>query len=270
MRQDASIPMETQDRKAGRAIERFHFAFLEVAATQLQPATFALKGGGNLRLFLHSERRSRGLDFDFLGTSFATFGDRVQAILRSPTLATLLRSRQIDLVDLRRRKDSATVKRWKLSLVAPGMEPAPTKIEFSARGAEGVPVVERSDVDLARRLGARAVIVNHYPPVHAIEQKVSALSERSETQPRDVFDLDHLCRRYPEGFDAATLRPAVIREAMVRLRELTYAEYQRLVVDYLEESVEPVYRGQDAWEGVQREVASRLGRRLQDLEAGTP
>lgn len=149
------------------------------------------------------------------------------------------------------------------------MEPAPTKIEFSARVPEGVPVVERCDTDLARRLGARAVIVNHYPPVHAIEQKVSALSERSETQPRDVFDLDHLCRRYPEAFDTAALKAAVLREAVGRVRELTYAEYQQLVVDYLEESVEPVYRGRDAWDGIQQDVASRLERRLHDLEAGT-
>jgi len=40
-----------------------------------------------------------------------------------------------------------------------------------------VPIAERSDGELAQRLGARAVILNHYPPVHAIEQKVDAFAE---------------------------------------------------------------------------------------------
>lgn len=263
-------PAETQARKAGRAIELFHFAFLEVAGAQLRPAVFALKGGGNLRLFLRSKRRSRDLDLDFLGTDFARFGDRVHGVLKSPTLATLLQARQITLVGLRRSKDTATVKRWKLSLAAPGLEESPTKIEFSWRGTAAVPIVERCDGELAQRLGARPIIVNHYPPVHAIEQKVDALAERSETQPRDVFDLDHLLRRYPDAFEAAALKRSVIGEAIVRVRGLTYADYQTLVVDSLEEEVEPVYRGQDAWAGMQQDVASRLEQRLKDLEAGAP
>ncbi|HAF09647.1 MAG TPA: hypothetical protein DCK98_06135 [Chloroflexi bacterium] len=266
---DLIQPAESQDRKAGRTIEAFHFAFLEVGLAELRPAEFALKGGGNLRLCLRSKRRSRDLDLDFLGQDFGRFGDRVDAIFKSRTLALLLQTRGIRLVDPHRTKDTDTVKRWKLALAAPGMEDAATRIEFSGRGTNATPVIERCDEDLARRLGSRAVMVNHYPPVHAIEQKVGALAERSETQPRDVFDLDHLFRTYPRELQEAQLDPGAIREALTRVSELTYAEYHTLVVDYLEEEVEPIYGTEQAWDDMQRSVASQLEQRLKELEGRT-
>lgn len=258
--------METQDRKAGRAIELFHFAFLAVALTQVKPSDFALKGGGNLRLFLRSKRRSRDVDLDFLGSDFGRFGDRVDAVLRSPALASVLRTRDIRVVEPRRTKDTDTVKRWKLALAVPAMEDAPTKVELSGRVTTATPVVERSDEGLARRLGVRAVVLNHYPPVDAIEQKVGALAARSETQPRDVFDLDHLFREYPEDLRRSDLRPATIRAAVARARELTYEGYRDLVVQYLEAEVIPLYESRQAWESMQLAVVAQLERRLADTE----
>ena len=90
---------ESEDRKAGRAIEQFHFAFCEVATTELPLHDFALKGGGNLRMFLRSRRRSRDLDFDFLGKGFGRFADRVDRVFTSRALQELLRVRNIRLVD---------------------------------------------------------------------------------------------------------------------------------------------------------------------------
>lgn len=257
---------ESQDRKAGRAIEVFHFAFLEAGLAELPPAEFALKGGGNLRLFLRSKRRSRDLDLDFLGRDFGRFGDRVDAILKSRALASLLQTRDIQVVNPNRTKDTDTVKRWKLALAAPGMEDAATKIEFSGRGTDAVPVLERSDEDLARRLGTRPVLVKHYPAVHAIEQKVGVLAARNETQPRDVFDLDHLFRTYVREFEEAHLEPEVLRQAIARVWELTYAEYQELVVEYIEEEVAAIYGTEQAWDDIQLSVASQLEQRLKKLE----
>lgn len=256
--------VESQDRRAGRAIEVFHFAFLEVALTYLRPADFALKGGGNLRLFLRSRRRSRDLDLDFLGTGFAHVGDRVDAVLASRTLATLLKARGIDLIDPRRSKDTNTVKRWKLALATAGMEAAPTKVEFFAQRSDTQPILERSDPDLARRVKARAILLNHYAPVHAIEQQVQTLAERGETQPRDLFDLDHLFREYPAELGRAMLEPSVIRAAVSRAWELTYDEYQALVVEYLEEDVVALYEPKPAWDDMQLAVVTRLEARLQE------
>ncbi len=252
---------ETQDRKAGRAIELFQLAFLEVGVTELPLADFALKGGGNLRFFLRSRRRSRDLDLDYRGQRFARFADRVDRVFHSRALAELLRARGVKLSEPRRSKDTATVKRWKLSLAAHGMEDTASKVEFSGRAASGAPAFERIDEEIARRLRARAVLLNHYPPVRAIEQKVGALAQRSEPQPRDVFDLDHLLREYPEAFAQATLAPATAGAAIARALELTYQDYLKLVVEYLEEDFVPLYGGEQVWNDLVRRVRRQLDER---------
>ena len=249
---------ESEDRKAGRAIEQFHFVFCEVAATELPLHDFALKGGGNLRMFLRSRRRSRDLDLDFLGKDFDRFADRVDRLFASRALGELLRVRDIRLVEPHRTKDTATVKRWKLALAAPGMEDAPSKIEFSGRGTEREPALERVDADLARRLRARPVMINHYPPRPAIEQKVTTLAMRSETQPRDVFDLDHLFREYPDDLAQATLDSGVVRRAVARAWELKYDDYHRLVVEYLEEEFVLMYGSEEAWNEMLLRVTQQL------------
>ena len=257
---------ETGDRRAGRAIERFHFAFFEAALAQVKPSEFALKGGGNLRMFLGSKRRSRDLDLDYLGTDFARFGDKIEAALKGGPLSALIQLRGVGVVGLRRSKNTDTVKRWKLSLSAPGMEAAPTKIEFSNRGDTAEPVVERCDAGLALRVGARALVFAHYPPVHAIEQKVRPLAVRSETQPRDVWDLDHLFREFTEDFRQAELDPNVMRQAAARVGELSFEDYERLVVDYLEEGIAGLYDNKQAWESIQLSVVSRLEERIKERE----
>jgi len=249
---------ESEDRKAGRSIEQFHFAFCEVAATELPLADFALKGGGNLRMFLRGRRRSRDLDLDFLGKEFERFADRVDRVFTSRALEELLRVRNIRLIAPHRTKDTETVKRWKLALAAPGMEDAPSKIEFSRRGGTHEPTLERVDADLARRLRARPVLLNHYPPRAAIEQKVTTLAVRSETQPRDVFDLDHLFREYPEGLAQATLDAGVVQAAVARAWELKYEDYQKLVVEYLEEEFVPMYGSEEAWNEMLLRVTQEL------------
>lgn len=249
---------ESEDRIAGRAIEQFHFVFCEVAATELPIQDFALKGGGNLRMFLRSRRRSRDLDFDFLGKDFDRFADRVDRVIASRALGELLRVRGIRLIEPHRTKDTASVKRWELALAASGMEDAPSKIEFSGRGTEHEPALERVDADLARRLRARPVMINHYPPGPAIEQKVTTLAVRSETQPRDVFDLDHLFREYPNDLTQATMGSAVVQRAVARARESKYDDYLRLVVGYLEEEFVPMYGSEEAWNEMLLRVTQQL------------
>lgn len=255
-----SVPeRETQTRKQGRAIELFHAAFLQVATTQLPLADFALKGGGNLRFFLRGRRRSADLDLDYIGRAFGRFAERMDKVMASHALAELLRMRDITLrFEARRAKDTDTVKRWKLALARPGMEQASSKIEISKRGRAGEPVLEQTDTELARQLGAVAVRLNHYPPVHAVEQKVNALARRSATQPRDVFDLDHLLLQFPAALAEAVLDPDVTRAAIDRARAIQYAEYRDLVVDYLEEDFVPLYGSEQAWNDIVARVVQRL------------
>lgn len=254
---------ESRIRLQGRAIDLFHIAYCQVAAARLPLDDFALKGGGNLRFFLRSPRRSADLDLDFLGRDFDRFASAMDALLTSRTLAELLRMREIELLfEGRRAKDTATVKRWKFQLARGGMDTASSKIEFSARRAAETPVLEQMDTDLARRLGGVAARLQHYPPRAAIEQKVRALADRNATEPRDVFDLDHLLRAYPEALAAARPDRERVRAAKDRAIHISYDEYKDLVVDFLEEDFVDMYGTKDAWEDMVLRVDAALELKL--------
>lgn len=254
---------ETQVRRAGRAIELFHLAFCQVASALLPLDDFALKGGGNLRFFLRSRRRSADLDLDHLGRDFDRFARRMDEVLASRALSELLRMGEIRLLfEKRRAKDTNTVKRWKFKLARSGMEDASSKIEFSARGSSARPVFEQMDAELARHLGGVAVRLNHYPPAAAIEQKVGALADRSETEPRDVFDLDHLFRQYPDTLAQAQLDPGKTRSAIDRALHVPYEDYQKLVVEYLEEDFVELYGTEQAWTDMVLRVVHQLEEKL--------
>ncbi len=254
---------ETQVRRQGRAIELLHLAFCQVAAARLPLNDFALKGGGNLRFFLRSRRRSADLDLDHLGRDFDRFAKRMDDLLASRALSELLRLREIQLLfEKRRAKDTETVKRWKLKLACLGMEDASSKIEFSDRGSSAQPVLEQMDAELARHLGGVAARLNHYPPVAAIEQKVGALADRRETEPRDVFDLDHLFRQYPDALAQTQLEPGKTRAAIDRAGEIPYEDYRDLVVEYLEEDFVDLYRTEQAWTDMVLRVVQQLQEKL--------
>lgn len=250
---------EDEGRRQARAIELFHLAFLEVASIRLRPIeAFAVKGGVNLRFFLGSRRRSADLDLDHLGRKFATFAEQVDAMFSSRQLVELLRTRGLGLVAPRRSKDTDTVKRWKLSLSASGMADAASKVEVSQRPVAGQPVLGPVDAVLARRLGGLAVRLQHYAPPVAIEQKVSALAGRSATEPRDVYDLDHLFRAFPEAISEARLDARVTRAAAARALEIGYSDYKALVVDYLDEDLVDLFSSEDAWAEMVLRVTGRL------------
>lgn len=252
-----------KERASGQALERFHLAFLEVATTQLPLDQFILKGGANLRFFFRSLRRSVDMDFNYVGPKdrAAAFAGRVEALFGSNALATLLRVRDLSFADLAPSKQTNTTRRWKFKIRAPGVDGIPSKIEFSARPEPRHAMdheLAAVDGDLARRLAARPVKLGHYGAVAAIAQKVAALRLRSETQPRDVFDLDHLFRVAPSAILTAALPPDELDAAAERALALTYAEYASTVVPFLEEDVVELYGTPDAWSEMQLRVVERL------------
>lgn len=239
-------------------IELFQLVYLEARRAELPAADYALKDGGNLRFFLRSRRRSADLDFDYRGRRFDDFADRVDRVFASRALAELLGTRGITLVEPRRSKVTDTVKRWKLALRARGVEATATKLEFSARPTDAIPVFEAIDEGLARRAGIGTVRLNHYGPAVTIEQKLGALAGRSATEPRDVFDLDHLFREFPDALAEARLDPAKTRTAFQRALELPYARYAELVVRYLDDEFVPLYGTEEAWNDMVLRVVARL------------
>ncbi len=262
-RRNSPPPGDERDHEPGIALERFHLAFLEVATAQLPLDHFALKGGANLRFFLRSLRRSVDMDFNYLGPSERSwaFAERVDKVFRSQALGILLRARQLSFSNLRAPKQTDTTRRWRFNVDAPGVEGAPSKIEFSARGegrhADGYELA-LVDADVARRVQARPVRINHYRPVAALAQKISALRMRNEPQPRDVFDLDHLFREYPEALSAVDVPPAELNAAKDQALALTYDEYASTVVPFLQEEIVEMYGTPDAWTDMQLRVVERL------------
>ena len=250
-------------RQQARAIELFHLAFMQVAAAQLRPEDYALKGGANLRFFLRSGRRSADIDLDYLGGSFSAFGDRVGSLLTGDAISRLLKLRDVRAFDVRLRKSLDTTKRWMLKLERAGMPDATTKVEFSNRGAAMDPVLEQADPELARKLGGVAVRLNHYPPAAAIAQKVDALCDRSTTEPRDVFDLDHLFRQYPEALAEAALVPARAVSAAKIAENVEYGTYQELVEPYLDEEIAALYSAEEAWFDMRIRVLTQLRERAE-------
>ncbi|MGH2491141.1 MAG: nucleotidyl transferase AbiEii/AbiGii toxin family protein, partial [Candidatus Limnocylindria bacterium] len=235
----------------------------QVAAARLPLDEFALKGGGNLRFFLRSPRRSADIDLDYLGRKFGRFGERMDEVLESRQLSELLRLRDIELrFERRRAKDTETVKRWKFLLARPGMETASSKIEFSNRGSTAAPVLEQMDVELARRLGGVAARIKHYLPPDAIEQKIRALSDRSTTEPRDVFDLDHLFRQYPDALGQSRPDTKKTLAAKERAIDIPYEDYERLVVEYLEEDFVDLYGTEQAWTDMVLRVVEQFEQKL--------
>ena len=247
-----------RERSAARIIETFQARFLVVASAELPQADYAVKGGVNMRFFFQSPRSSKDMDFDHVGPAFARFADRVQRIFEGRALGELLRLEEVAITRIARAKATETTQRWKFGLVAPGVPDASSKVEFSARGTDLPYELAAIDTALAARLRVRPVRVDHYLPEAAVAQKVEALRGRSHTEPRDVFDLDHLFTRYPDALAKAGLRAMAVRAGADRAAELTFADYESAVVPYLDEDLRPMLGTRAAWDDMQLRVIDRL------------
>lgn len=247
-----------RERSAARIIEVFQVHFLAVASVQLPSADHVVKGGVNMRFFFQSPRSSKDMDFDYVGDRLAAFADRVDRIFGGRALAELLRLDRISIGRVTRAKATPTTQRWKFALAAPGIPDASSKIEFSPRGDRLPYELAPIDEALAARLRLRPIKINHYLPEAAIAQKVGALRGRAHTEPRDVFDLDHLSTRYPDALGAAAVDAAALRAAADRASQLSYAEFESTVVPYLDEELRPMLGTRASWEDMQLRVIDRL------------
>lgn len=255
---------------AARVIEAFQAAFLEVATATLPVAEYAVKGGVNLRFFFGSVRSSKDMDFDYVGERFQSWEDRVNALFDGRALERLLRLRGIRITALNRvKKQTDVTRRWTLRLASETVQDANSKVEFSAREAGRGERQEREtatvDAELGRVLGMGRVALQHYRPPAAIAQKVAALRQRTHTEPRDVFDLDHLIRTFPSALGEAELDPDSIEAAVARAQALTFDEYRGTVVPYLEEELWAVVGSAEAWEAMRTRVIVALEARAVEL-----
>lgn len=240
-----------------QAIELFHLIFVLHLGRRVDKALFVIKGGCNLRFYCKSIRYSEDIDFDIRTMAPTTLTNNVNTILASAALALELRARQIVIEHVTPAKQSETTQRWKLGIRVNGGPPIPTKIEFSRRGLDPAPRLEPADADLLRAYALLPVLAQHYSQETAFHQKIVALSKRSETQARDIFDLKLLLDR-GAGRTALPAKaqvekgPAIEKALSIGFDEFAGQVRAFLVPEYFD------YYDRKIWETLHAEVINRL------------
>jgi Nucleotidyl transferase AbiEii toxin, Type IV TA system len=116
--------------------------------------------------------------------------------------------------------------------------------------------LDQVPAEIVEPYALRRPTVQHYTVTAATEQKILALVGRTQTQARDVFDLELLLRRnsIPKGSLDSDLLDAAIDRAL----ELTYDAFRDQVLAFLDPGAVELYDSAPAWEQLQTFVAGRL------------
>jgi predicted nucleotidyltransferase component of viral defense system len=238
-------------------IELFHVAFLDALSKRVDPARYVLKGGANLRFFFGSVRYSEDIDLDLIQPPPLDLEAKVDSVLASRALHALLRVGHLEVAEFSKPKQTKTTRRWKVAIVAPERtDSVRTKIEFSNRNGENRYRLEPVPGHIVAPYALRAPSVQHYLDDAAAAQKVGALAKRSETQARDVFDLDLLLRH--KSLPAGSIDPQILDTAADLAMGLPFAAFRDQVVPFLEPGVVELYNSEAAWEQMQTFVAEKL------------
>jgi Nucleotidyl transferase AbiEii toxin, Type IV TA system len=239
-----------------QVVELFHISFLEVLSRRLDPSRYVLKGGANLRYFFGSVRYSEDIDLDLLGVPGWNLEKKVDDLLVKGPLGLLLRPLEVSVAEFSKPKQTETTQRWKIGLMVPRRsDPIRTKVEFSHREAGEGYRLEPVPASVVAPYALRAPMVQHYAGDVPAQQKVAALAGRSETQARDVFDLDLLLRQRPLA--AGALDGETLKAAADRALELPFDAFRDQVLPFLEPDAAELYDAA-AWEQMQTFVAEKL------------
>lgn len=242
-----------------QVIEFFHLAFLQVLQARLDQSRYVLKGGASLRYFFGSLRYSEDIDLDAVDIEPWKLEAKIDEALGSPAIQILLRSGGLALEDVTKPKQTPTTQRWKPMLAVAGRRAqVRTKIEFSHRSADPRRILEAVPERVVAPYALRPPTMLHYIATAAIEQKVTALAHRSETQARDLFDLELLFRQNPESVTAGAIAPTTLDLAVDRASELPFQAFTDQVVPFLDTEIVELYDNLTAWKRTQAFVAERL------------
>jgi predicted nucleotidyltransferase component of viral defense system len=245
-----------------QAIEIFHLLFVSQLGRRVDKARFVIKGGCNLRFFCRSIRYSQDIDFDVRGMEIFTLRENVETVLASPALQLALRAKQLEIEHITAAKQTGTTQRWKLGIRLAGGQPLPTKIEFSRRrGLDPDHPLEAVDGEIIRTYELYPVLAQHYSREAAFRQKIIALSRRSATQARDIFDLKLLLdggagkEKLPA--DVAAEIPRAVENAMT----IGFDDFSGQVRAYLAADYQDLCVSRQAWNSLQDGVVRALEER---------
>lgn len=242
-----------------QVIEFFHLVFLQVLQARLDQARYVIKGGANLRYFFESHRYSEDIDLDAVEIEPWKLEAKIDEVLASPATRILLRSGDLAIDKVTKPKQTSTTQRWKPLIVVTGRRgTVTTKIEFSHRGPDPRRILEPVPDRVVAPYALRAPTMLHYTADAAIEQKIGALAQRSETQARDLFDLELLLRRHRSAVSALEIAPNILEMALGRALELPFDAFRDQVQRFLVHEVAELYDDKAAWKQIQSFVAERL------------
>ena len=244
-----------------QAVEQFHLLLLLQLSRRVDKRSIVLKGGCNLRFFLHSIRCSEDMDLDVGNVDTLRLRERVREILASRPFSQILEARGIQVEHLTEHKQTGTTQRWKLGLrVAGSPVPLPTKVEFSRRGVDEGVVFGSVDPDVARQYALPPLMLSHYDAVAALRQKVGALAGRPQTQARDVFDVHHLLATGATVGALAALEDRVLARARANALSVDFGMFKSQVLSYLPPEDQARFDSPWVWDAMVLEVVGALGR----------
>jgi predicted nucleotidyltransferase component of viral defense system len=241
-----------------QAIEIFHLMFLRTFGARVDKALFALKGGCNLRFYHRSVRYSEDMDLDIRTMATGTLRTNVETVLEANALVHGLRTQKIEIDSFTAPKQTATTQRWKITLrVGDARMAVPTKIEFSRRSLDAGTTVTPVESGLIRQYRLYPVIVQHYDAIAAFRQKIAALALRSETQARDIFDLDLLLNSAGPPVPDENQRK-FLAAAIDNAMSIDFDAFRGQVVAYLEPEHQADFAERSSWEILQERVVDAL------------
>lgn len=243
--------------------EIFHFCFLERLLKLSDPALYILKGGVNLRFFLHSPRYSEDMDIDVVAGSVETLKKNSYKILNDPSFQRLLLTygiRSIEPNNPGKAKQTDTTQRFKVGLITMPGERLPTKVEFSRRQKKDNAILERLDTEIARQYNRLAYRCYHYTGEAMVLQKMRALLGRTVTQARDLFDL-HLL--HTAGYtQKCSFRDFFLKKDIQSVRErisgITVDDYRGQVLEFLDEKIVGQYETSENFIDMQNDLLALL------------
>lgn len=245
---------------SAQIIEYFHLAFLEVLQARISQERYVVKGDVNLRYFFDSHRYSEDIDLDAVEIEPWKLEEVVDGVLGSNPMQLLLRRCGLALGPISKPKQTETTQRWKAPITASGRrEPTRTKIEFSHREADPRRVLEAVPDRVVAPYALRPPTTLHYTAAAAIEQKILALAKRSETQARDVFDLELLLRQHSDAIQPRDVELSIVEMAMERAVDLPVEAFAAQVMPFLDPHISELYKERLAWTQMQSYVVDRLG-----------
>lgn len=239
-------------------IEIFHLIFLKVLGRKIDSSLIALKGGCNLRFFFKSIRYSEDIDFDVMTIAKVTLQKNVNKLLTGVPFQQILSGQGIEIVHLSEPKQTETTQRWKLGVrLLNSTRTISTKIEFSRRNFDDGCIFESVDSQLIQTYQLQPLFCNHYIEEIAFTQKINALIHRTETQARDIFDMNLLIER---GMDLEKIKKFNLNFncAIENALSIDFSQFKGQVVAYLLPEYQEYYNSGNLWNKIQEKVITVL------------